>query len=138
MCRACFERRRCSDANGKRLGRGDAPELAQRIRQEKAEPPCRLPEKAPVVLYGALTENDLPDLWLEQLRDRLGGLSPILGGDRRAINDWLCYQDASRDRLGFFRAVQARDTLLEVKKLARFLSGPREVLRVEKGKGHFR
>lgn len=94
--------------------------------------------KAPVVLYGKATEEQVIALWKGQLGASIAAASGLMHYDQAIVKEWMmAWVEGKSDRRAFFRAEQVRDCLMETRKLCALLSTPREIVRVDKGKALF-
>ncbi|HYF49699.1 MAG TPA: DUF1961 family protein [Planctomycetota bacterium] len=110
------------------------PELAEYIRDKRADFEVAEFEKAPVVLYGTAQEQDVLERWREQLKANARGLAGVISGEREFNAEWLYWYDHDGPRkagLPFFRAEQIRDCLKEIRKLLVLLTLPRKIIRAE-------
>ena len=109
-------------------------ELAEYIRDKRADFELASFSAAPVVLYGGAQEQDVVERWREQLKANARGLAGVLGNEREYMSEWLYWYDfdgARKPALPFFRAEQIRDCLKEIIRLLVLLSLPRNIIRVQ-------
>ncbi len=112
------------------------PELGEWLKDRAERPPVELRE-APIVLFGAATEEALLQSWRKQLGECGVAVRGILDENPRIVRDWLYWQDREGRRKSgqpFFRVEQIRDCAQEARKLLSLLSLPRRVIRLRPGR----
>jgi hypothetical protein len=114
----------------------EIPELRDWLK-DREELPLREFQEAPVVLFGAATEEELLLCWRRQLRGCAAAIRGILDHDPEVIRDWLYWQDREgRRSVGqpFFSFEQIRDCVREARKLIALLTLPPRVTRLKSGR----
>ncbi|HYF52208.1 MAG TPA: hypothetical protein VEJ63_22565, partial [Planctomycetota bacterium] len=111
------------------------PQLADFLKSRRENESAEFTE-APVVLFGAVTEEQVLAKWREQLRATARGILGIAEHDRAYYGEFMYWGDYEGERkpaYAYVRIEQIRDCCKELKALVALLTLPRKLTRVEAG-----